>query len=586
MDFKTRYKYNSKTDLLGRGGFAIVYKATDTLLNRTVALKFFTNTHNHKNTLIKEISRAIGLEHPNLCRYYDATVLQSENMHGENEQIEVGILEYLDGGDLESYLNANPQHIDKLLADILRGLDFLHEAAIIHRDLKPVNILIKLSPKGPVAKITDFGISKDIVSGPTAPSQVMGTIEYMAPEQFSPVKYGINGKIATNLDLWSFGVMVYGLHTGKSLFGSRSEGDTADHIITNILNYNEIGDKLKLVPEPYRKLLKMCLVKNASQRVQTAGELIAVLQGKASAAKPRSTGSKPHDTVDKKRAPKPKADPGATIEAQPPRPLKPPIPPKRPVPPKQTPNTPVSKASGIIMGIVAIFIIVMMIIVAQENKANETTSSYTDSLAKDSTAADTAKMDTTVSAQNVTGTPYRFIDFFDDNKSRWALATDKFGAVSIENGKMLIRSSADQSSNYVETETNIDIDKDWIYTVTTKWKRGVNDYGYGLSFASGKVGADTYKYWFYISQNKYYKVWYTKNDGEAVDIKAWTEISFVHQANILRIARKSDNLSFYINDHLLTSVSAQRPLASAFGLSVSNKQTVEFDDFSILGISK
>ena len=75
MDFKTRYTYNSKTDLLGRGGFAIVYKAHDTLLNRVVALKFFTNSGSDKHTLIAEISRAISLEHPNLCRYYDAAML-------------------------------------------------------------------------------------------------------------------------------------------------------------------------------------------------------------------------------------------------------------------------------------------------------------------------------------------------------------------------------------------------------------------------------------------------------------------------------------------------------------------------------
>ena len=144
MDFKNRYQYNSKTDLLGRGGFATVYKANDTLLNRVVALKFFTNSGGtNKHTLIQEISRAISLEHPNLCRYYDAAVLESVNLHGETETTEVGVMEYIDSGELKPYLTKNPQHMDKLLTDVLHGLSYLHKHGIIHRDLKPQNILIK-----------------------------------------------------------------------------------------------------------------------------------------------------------------------------------------------------------------------------------------------------------------------------------------------------------------------------------------------------------------------------------------------------------------------------------------------------------
>lgn len=277
MDFKTRYQYNPKTDLLGRGGFATVYKAHDTLLNRTVALKFYANTGD-KHTLIQEISRAISLEHPNLCRYYDATLQEITNFHGETEKMEIGVMEYLDCGDLKSYCKIHPEQQIKLLIDVLKGLSFLHKCGIIHRDLKPANILIKNAEDGPLAKITDFGISKDAETSNTSSSQLMGTIEYMAPEQLSPLKYGLNGKIGTNLDLWSFGVLVYELVAGESMFGGRGGQTSAEQVISNILNDDLIEKGIKYLPEPYFTVLSKCLIKDANQRAQKADELIGFFQ--------------------------------------------------------------------------------------------------------------------------------------------------------------------------------------------------------------------------------------------------------------------------------------------------------------------
>jgi serine/threonine protein kinase/predicted negative regulator of RcsB-dependent stress response len=278
MDFRTRYKYNAKTDLLGRGGFATVYKAEDTLLNRTVALKFFTATTAHDNSLIKEISRAIALDHPNLCRYFDAALLETVNLHGETDSIEVGVMEYIDAGDLKHYFNQHREHLAGLLIDVLTGLVYLHKNGIIHRDLKPQNILIKNSTFGSMAKITDFGISKHIGSLNTN-SQLMGTVEYMAPEQFSPLKYGIDGRISTNLDLWSFGLMIYELIVGETLFGSRNGGQSsAEQVMSNILNGDIIEQKIKVLPEPYHTIAGLCLVKEASKRVQNAADLIPYLE--------------------------------------------------------------------------------------------------------------------------------------------------------------------------------------------------------------------------------------------------------------------------------------------------------------------
>lgn len=316
MTFQERYQYNPRTDLLGKGGFARVYKAKDTLLNRTVALKFFIDQSDNKHTLIQEISKAIHLDHPNLCRYYDAAVIEGVNIHGEAETTEVGVMEYLDGGDLKKFLSHSPTYLNKLLLDVLHGLSFLHRKGIIHRDLKTQNILIKNTEDGPVARITDFGISKAVNSEHSSSSVLMGTIEYMAPEQFNPDKYGIGGKIGTNVDLWSFGVMVYELLTGTTLFGGRSGGTSAEQVMSNILNDAMLQEKLRNLPAPYQQLLQSCLVKDARQRAQDADTLIALLAGNATTTMAATSPVPTRPAGETSPAPMPPA--GATAPAPPP----------------------------------------------------------------------------------------------------------------------------------------------------------------------------------------------------------------------------------------------------------------------------
>lgn len=276
MDFRARYKFDVEKDFLGKGEFSRVYRATDILLERVVALKFFTTSTSESHQILNEIKKVIHFEHPNLCKYYDVEVLSSRNIIGEEERIEVGIMEYLDGGSFKSFVRAQPQFTDKLLIDVLNGLSYLHNEGIVHRDLKPQNILIKMVNDKPVAKITDFKNSRLINSIEDDLEALPGTIEYIAPEQFSPKKYGIGGKIATNLDLWSFGLIVYEALNGAPLFGSRSAGISAEQIMTNILN-DDNRAKLEAVPLKYRKILELCLVKDASKRVQNAADLIQLL---------------------------------------------------------------------------------------------------------------------------------------------------------------------------------------------------------------------------------------------------------------------------------------------------------------------
>ncbi len=284
MDFRTRYRYHPQLDLLGTGGFARVYRASDTLLNRTVALKIFAGTQGKPGSVLDEIRRAIQWEHPNLCRYYDVVLLQNQNALGETETTEVGVMEYLDGGDLaRAWPEASEPLRRKLLADVLTGLSYLHQRGTVQRDLKPANILLKtdqhpdgLITKGhlPVAKITDFGISK-VLDYSGQPSLLMGTPEYMAPEQFDAARFGVDGKIGTPVDLWSFGVLVYRLVSGRSLFNLPAGADMSQHM--HAIFTHDFNRQLARLPEPYRQITERCLVRPVASRVQLAEDLLHLL---------------------------------------------------------------------------------------------------------------------------------------------------------------------------------------------------------------------------------------------------------------------------------------------------------------------
>jgi serine/threonine protein kinase len=281
MKIQNRYEYEPGKDLLGRGGFARVYRARDTLLHRDVALKVFSHSGDHRYSVLDEIRKAIGLEHPNLLRYYDVVLLEVENHLGEKEETQIGVMELANAGDLKDFARANPgsPELYRLLKEVLQGLEYLHGKGIIHRDLKAQNILLVRQDDGRLtAKISDFGISKDTGAGGQSSSMMVGTVEYMAPEQFSPAKFGIDGKVANNLDLWSFGIMVHELLTDSTPFGRRDGDTTVEQIMAQILS-TELPQDIERLPEPYRSVVRKCLVANARERIRKASELVGYFEG-------------------------------------------------------------------------------------------------------------------------------------------------------------------------------------------------------------------------------------------------------------------------------------------------------------------
>lgn len=138
-------------------------------------------------------------------KFYGIESITNTDIHGQEENIQIGIMELAVEGQVNAYLKyhqPDDQTLAHILTGILEGLKYLHSQGIIHRDIKPQNILLaRDNNHNLIPKIADFGISKTVDWGNTSASMLLGTVEYMAPEQFSPEKYGINKKISYNVDV-------------------------------------------------------------------------------------------------------------------------------------------------------------------------------------------------------------------------------------------------------------------------------------------------------------------------------------------------------------------------------------------------
>lgn len=278
MILADRYEYNPNEDKVGKGGFGMVFKAFDLKEYKIVALKFVQKSKiPDRYTLQKEIEKIKGLDHPNLIKYFDFFTREYTNVGGEADEMQVGVMEFANGGDLNNWLKfkADDREINAILLGILKGLQYLHEKQIIHRDIKPQNILLHYENNVLIPKIIDFSISKELTTDMTSVSAVMGTYEYMSPEQLNDQ----NPKAGVGTDIWSFGVVAYQLFTGELPFGSRFKGQSDGQIIANIINPKFHPD-VHQIAAPYRQIISKCLEKNPENRFLTIGEILEILEGK------------------------------------------------------------------------------------------------------------------------------------------------------------------------------------------------------------------------------------------------------------------------------------------------------------------
>jgi serine/threonine protein kinase/Tfp pilus assembly protein PilF len=250
---------------LGQGGMGVVYKAEDTKLKRTVALKFLSaqamGVEEDKTRLIHEAQAAAALNHPNIC-----TVFEIDEVEGQT----FIVMEYIKESSLKKKIESGPLNFRKALdisLQVADGLQEAHEKGIIHRDIKSANVMI--NEKGQ-AKIMDFGLAK--LAGRTKVTKTgmtMGTVAYMSPEQSRGLE------VDQRTDIWSFGVMVCEMITGQPPFG----GDYEQAVLYSILNEEQepMTGLRTGVPMDLERIINKCLSKSSEERYQHADELAADL---------------------------------------------------------------------------------------------------------------------------------------------------------------------------------------------------------------------------------------------------------------------------------------------------------------------
>jgi serine/threonine protein kinase/tetratricopeptide (TPR) repeat protein len=251
---------------IGEGGMGVVYKAEDTKLKRTVALKFlppeWTRDPEAKERFLREAQAAAALDHPNICTVYEIDESEGQTF------ISMG---YIKGPTLKDKLEYGPLEIPDVKAVILQiaeGLNEAHRNGIIHRDIKPGNIM--LSEKGQ-AKITDFGLAKlETGAAITKTITVMGTVAYMSPEQAQ------GEKVDHRSDIWSLGVLFYEMLTGQLPFGR----DTYQAGLYAIVHEDPepLSSHISDVPEKIAMVMAKTLEKDPRQRYQSLEDLIQDLK--------------------------------------------------------------------------------------------------------------------------------------------------------------------------------------------------------------------------------------------------------------------------------------------------------------------
>ena len=239
---------------IGAGGMGEVYRATDTRLGRDVAVKVAAERFTER--FDREAHAIAALNHSNICHLYDV---------GPNYLV----MEYVEGAAIRGPLPL-PRALE-YASQILDALDAAHSKGIVHRDLKPANILV--TKKG--IKLLDFGLAKqssplkdaELTRSITQQGQIIGTLNYMAPEQ-------LQGKEAdARTDIFAFGLVLYEMLTGKLAF----DGASAASVIAAILE-REPPSLQDVIPPALDRILRRCIAKDPEQRWQSARDLKAALQ--------------------------------------------------------------------------------------------------------------------------------------------------------------------------------------------------------------------------------------------------------------------------------------------------------------------
>ena len=275
----TRLGHYDVTALLGEGGMGQVWQATDTQLNRQVALKIlpdaFATDPDRLARFTREAQILASLNHPNIAAIYGIE---------EAEGTRALVLELVEGPTLADRIRQGPIPLDEALPiakQIAEALEAAHEASVIHRDLKPANI--KVREDGTV-KVLDFGLAKALDPNPEGdPSQsptltaaatqmgvILGTAAYMSPEQ-------ARGRpVDKRTDIWAFGAVLFEMLTGTKPF----PGDDISQTLARVIDREPDWDALQTrMPAGLRTVLRRCLEKDPKRRIRDIGDVGLALDG-------------------------------------------------------------------------------------------------------------------------------------------------------------------------------------------------------------------------------------------------------------------------------------------------------------------
>lgn len=264
-------------DLVGRGGMADVYAGRDTRLGRPVAIKMLRSDlaadETFQERFRREAQSAASLNHPSIVAVYDT----GEAPDPKGATVPYIVMELVEGRTLRDILRDGrkilPERALSITADILSALDYSHRAGIIHRDIKPANVM--LTPDGKV-KVMDFGIARaltDASGGMTQTQAVVGTAQYLSPEQ-------ARGEVVdTRSDLYSTGCLLYELLTGRPPFVGDSAVSVAyQHVSEEATPPSALAPD---VPEALDRIVMKALAKDKEQRYGSADEFRADLEAAA-----------------------------------------------------------------------------------------------------------------------------------------------------------------------------------------------------------------------------------------------------------------------------------------------------------------
>ena len=260
---------------IGAGGMGQVFKAQHRRMKRIVALKVMSGAAMKDAAAVKrfqrEVEAAARLEHANIVTAYDS---------GDHENVKYLVMQFVDGGDLSELVKRKgPLPVDRAIGYILqtaRGLSYAHSRGVIHRDIKPANLLLH---KDGTVKVLDMGLARmDDAGGElTATEQVMGTVDYMSPEQASDTK-NVDGRA----DIYALGCTLWFLLTGRKMY----DGDT---MIIRLMKHRDaplpsLVKEREDIPWPLEQAFHRMIAKRPADRFQSMDEVITALTPYAESA--------------------------------------------------------------------------------------------------------------------------------------------------------------------------------------------------------------------------------------------------------------------------------------------------------------